>query len=101
MTNLISPSDMKKLLKQSDFYNAWLQPYHGTTIEEIIENEPELCKTREWYTKYAVTQEQHDEWYKWAIDYIAKYYRIGKKRAQHDFAFDYLNIAPSIKKEEL
>jgi len=83
-------------LKQEDFYNWWLNKYHNTTISAIIEKEPELCKTTKWYKKYAVTQEQHDEWYEWAIQTIMKHYRCSRKMAQRNFAFDYLNIAPSV-----
>ena len=88
---------MKKPLTQEMFYNWWLQKYHGTTIQNIMDNEPELAKTIDWYKKYAVTQEQHDEWYKWAIDTIAKHYRMSKKAAVRHFAFDYLNLSPAVK----
>jgi hypothetical protein len=90
----------REKLREEDFYNWWLQKYHNTTIQEIIEKEPELCKTLAWYKKYPVTQEQHDEWYTWAIDTIAKYYRISKKLARWRFAFDSLNVSPYIIKED-
>lgn len=87
---------MKKELKEEDFYNAWLQKYHGITIEELIEKEPELCKASEWYKKYAVTQEQHDDWYEWAITTLMKHYRWSRKSAQKNFCFEYLNLAPNV-----
>ena len=89
---------MKAILTESEFYNAWLK-YHNTTIEELIEKEPELMKTVEWYNKYAVTQEQHDEWYEWAIKRLCSYYRCGRKYAQRSFTFNYLNLAPNIVKQ--
>jgi hypothetical protein len=90
----------RKELKQEDLYNLWLQPYHGITVQELIEKEPELTQTPEWYKRYSVSQSQHDEWYAKAIDIIAKYYRCGKKVAKRKFIWDYLNIAPSIKQDE-
>jgi hypothetical protein len=87
---------MKKQLNQEDFYNYWLVKFHGITVRELMEKEPELIKTPDWYKKYAVTQAQHDEWHEWAIDVIAKYYRCGKKAARMKFVWDYLNLAPSI-----
>ncbi len=88
---------MKAQLKEEDFYNAWLKPYHNITVQELIEKEPELIKTSDWYKKYACTQEQHDEWYKWAIDTVAKHYGYSKKLAKRRFAFEYLNLSPTVK----
>lgn len=88
----------RKELKADDFYNWWLQKYHNTTVQEIMEKEPELCATPEWYKKYAVTQEQHDEWYEWAIQTIMKHYHWSRKMAIRQFCFPYLNVAPTINK---
>jgi len=88
---------MRKQLSEEDFYNWWLQKYHGITATELIEKEPELCKTSDWYKKYAVTQAQHDEWYEWAIVTIMKNQRCSKKTAQRLFCFEYLNLSPNIK----
>lgn len=79
------------------FYNAWLEKYHGITIEKLVETEPELCKTQEWYKKYKVTQEQHDLWYEWAIKTIMKHYGYSRKTAIRQFCFAYINLAPDIK----
>jgi hypothetical protein len=87
----------RKELTSEDFYNYWLVKFHGITVQELIEKEPELCKTSDWYKKYACTQEQHDEWLDWAVDTIAKYYRCGKETARKRFVWDYLNLSPSIK----
>jgi len=89
---------MKRLLSQEFVMDWWLQKYHGITCQWLIKNEPELITTPEWYKKYAVTQEQHDEWYDWVVSYMAKYYRQSKKIVKRRFCFDYLNCSPSIKK---
>lgn len=78
----------------------WLKKGHGIDVAWLIENEPELIKTPDWYKKYEVSQELHDEWYEWAIDTIAKSRRASKKYVKKLFAFDYLNLAPSVKKED-
>jgi len=90
---------MKKLLEKDFIMDWWLEKYHGITCNWLRKNEPELIKTPDWYKKYTVTQEQHDTWYNWAIDYMAKYYRISKKVTKRRFCFDYLDCSPSIKKQ--
>jgi hypothetical protein len=87
---------MKAKLSSEYIMDGWLKPYHGITVDWLVKNEPELIKTPDWYKKYAVSQEQHDEWYEWAIQTIMKHYRCSRKMAQRNFAFDYLNIAPSV-----
>lgn len=77
----------------------WLTKGHGVTVKWLIENEPELIKTSDWFNKYAVSQELHDEWYDWAIDTIAKSKRLSKKYVKKAFWMDYLNCSPSIKKD--
>lgn len=89
----------KKQLTADDLYNGWLTPYHGITVQWLVENEPELIKTPEWYKKYAVSQSEHDAWYEWAITELCKQYRYSRKRAKYMFAFEYLNISPSVKKD--
>ena len=86
---------MKKVTEE-EIYNGWLK-YHGLTVDELIKQDPETIKTPEWYKKYAVTQTQHDEWYEWAIDLICKRMKCSRKLAMRSFAFDYLNLAPSVK----
>jgi len=90
---------MRKELSEEEFYDAWLVPCHGITVKELMEKEPELCKTSDWYKKYAVTQEQHDKWYEWAINRVAKHYKWSKKFTRRRFAFQYLNLAPSVKED--
>jgi len=83
------------------FLNGWLKPCHNITMTQVEESHPEWMKepqkhTRDFYNTYQVSQEQHDEWYIWAINEIAKKYRCSKKKAKHDFALAYLNVAPSV-----
>lgn len=91
---------MKKKLTSDVFVNKWLQDYHRTNLTEVMEvngwkdNEDH---SREFYAKYPVTKEQHDEWYEWAIKAIMKEYRLSKKAAKRSFTFAYLNCAPSVK----
>ena len=86
-------------LTEEYLMNFWLEKGHGVTVAWLVENEAELIKTSSWYKKYAVSQELHDEWYAWAISEIMKYFRWSKKRAERDFAFAYLNLAPTVKEE--
>jgi hypothetical protein len=88
----------KEPLTEEMFYNAWLEKHYNITVKELVEQEPELIKSPDWYKKYAVSQADHDDWYLWAIDTVAKYYRCSKKEAKRKFMWDYLNLSPSIKK---
>ena len=90
----------KEKLTEEYIINGWLKKYHGITVEELVRNEPELCKTADWFRKYSVTQEQHDEWYKWAVKEIAKNMGDTQKYVERHFAFTYLNTAPNVKKDE-
>lgn len=91
-----------KKLTTEYIINGWLEKYHGITIEHLIEDEPELCKTSEWFKKYAVTKKQHDEWYEWAVNEIQKATKLSKKAVKRGFSFDYLNVAPGfIDKEKI
>ena len=89
----------RKELTSEYIMDYWLEKGHGITTQWLIENEPELIKTSDWYKKYAVSQELHDEWYDWAIGEICKWKRCSRKYAKKNFAFEYLNLSPSIIKE--
>lgn len=86
----------KKDLTEEYIRDYWLKKGHNIDSAWLVENEPELIKTPEWYKKYAVSQELHDEWYEWAIDTISKTLMISKKSARRDFVWEYLNLAPSV-----
>jgi hypothetical protein len=86
-----------------DLLDLWLVPYHNITIDQVKAENPKWMENpqghmRDFYEKYPVSQEQHDEWYERAIDLISKKKRISKKRVKIMFTFDYLNCAPYVKK---
>lgn len=93
---------MKKSELTEEFIkDYWLKKYHNTTCAEIVKKYPEFCKNIDWYNKYPVTQEQHDEWYNWTIAIISKTFKLSKTHARRGFAFDYLNCAPNIIDEKI
>ena len=92
---------MKKV-NSEDLINWWLGKYHNTSLGEILEETPEWKEnpdkhTRDFYDKYRVTQEQHDEWLEWAKDYTKKVTKIKGKMFDRSWGFVYLQCAPSIK----
>jgi len=84
---------------ETDIINWWMVPIHGLTISEAFKKEP-WENSNEFYERYAVTQEQHDEWYEKTIAIFMKHYRWSKKRTVKEFVFVYLNTSPMIKKIE-
>ena len=81
-----------------DIVNGWLK-YHNTTVKEVIEKHPkELLQSPDWFKLYEVTQEQYDEWEKWAKEYIRKKTKISKKYIDRKFGFIALEYGPNIKK---
>jgi hypothetical protein len=85
-------------ITREEIIELWLIPNFGLTVKELIEKEPEeLLSSPDWFKKYAVSQQAHDEWHEKAINLIAKRLRMSKRLARRRFAFDYLNSAPSVK----
>jgi hypothetical protein len=87
-------------ITKDEIMDYWLGKFHNTSCKELIEKHPEEIKSPKWFDLFPVTQEQHDEWYDWAIALIAKRTRMSKKYAQKAFVFEYLNTAPNIKEDE-
>jgi len=92
---------MKKPLTEEYFINWWLEKYHHTNLTKVMEEHPEWADdppshSMEFYAAYPCTQEEHDVWYEWAIDVIAKHYRISKKSAKQRFSLPYLNVSPTV-----
>lgn len=96
---------MAKLMLD-DLVNWWLEKYHNTNIDGVLKDNPDWdIHSKEWssrtfYAKYPVTQEQHDEWEKWAVDAFAKHFRLSKKQAKRSWPFTYLDTAPMVIKNE-
>ena len=93
---------MKAKLTETEIIDWWLDKYHNTNLDKVKRDHPEWEKdpekhSRDFYQTYAVTTEQHNEWYDWFIKRVMKHYKIGKKRAIKDTAIDYLNVSPTVK----
>jgi hypothetical protein len=92
----------KPKITETDLINGWLEKYHNTTIDKVLEENPTWKDnpqehTREFYDKYPVTQEQHDEWVEWAKETLRKTLRKSKKYIDRSWWSVYLNVAPTIK----
>lgn len=84
---------------RNDLLNGWLK-YHNITVTDVINNHTkEELNTPDWFKLYPVTQEQHDEWEKWAINYIATKTKYSKSYIKNHWGFVYLDCAPNIIKE--
>lgn len=91
---------MKKKLTADDIVNWWLEKYHNTNMDKILEEHPEWADGdhhREFYAAYQVTQAQHDEWYEWFIGVIQKEFKVSKKYAKSHSWVTSLNTAPRVK----
>lgn len=88
-----------KKLSQKEIIDWWLTKYHNTTLDKVQEEFPELKDSREFYNKYRVTQEQHDEWYEWVIGEVMRTFKLSKTKATRAFIWDYLNTSPLVIKE--
>jgi len=87
---------MRKKIDPNEIYNYWLK-FHNTTVEDVIKKHPKLTKTSEWFKKYKVTQEQHDDWEKWCFNYVKNITKLPKKTIKRLWWTIYLNYAPSVK----
>ena len=92
-----------KLLSERDLIDWWLGKFHQTTLTEVESQHPEWMAepekyTHDFYEEYAVTQEQHDEWEKWATATLKKQTGRSGIYFQRSWAWVYLNVAPEIKK---
>lgn len=117
---------MRKLVDQEDLINWWLTKYHNTNLKKVEEDHFEwkvaekqyndmknhrgeytkeqqktICEnvgrvSRDFYSSYMVTQEQHDEWEKWAKEYTKKVTGIKGKLFDRSWWSVYLNTSPSV-----
>lgn len=84
-------------LTNNDIIEYWLLKFHGLTVKELMEKEPELVKSPTWFQNYPVTQEQHDDWVQWAIKSISKDQKLSKKYVSRNWQLIYLDTAPTVK----
>lgn len=88
---------MRKKIDGNILINYWLSKYHNTNVVEVAQKYPEEIKTGKWFHLYSVTQEQHDEWEKWAKEYAKNELKISNKMLNHDWPWIYLDTSPTVK----
>ena len=92
-------------VNQTDLINWWLEKFHNTNLDKVVEDNPEWKDnpsghTREFYKKYAVTTSQYLEWQTWAKEYTRKVTKFSKKAVDSSWWAIELNCAPSIIEDE-
>lgn len=95
---------MRKLPNIEELLDLWLEKYHNTNMQKVKDEHPEWMEhpeehTRDFYEKYRVTQEQHDEWVKETKQLLNKKYKISKRIVDKSWWSVYLNCSPSVIKE--
>jgi hypothetical protein len=87
---------MKKLKTEDliEIVDYWFKKTYGKSVMELSEEER---MSKDFYSKYPVTQELHDEWVEWAKDYIKAKLKCSKKYLERGWGWVYLQIAPAIK----
>ena len=92
---------MKQETTRDDYLNWWLSKYHNTNVEEVINtHDKETLSSPNWFKLYPVTQEQHDEWEKWAKATYKKENRLNKAMLNRSWGFVYLDVAPYVPKNK-
>ena len=91
----------KKEVRAEDLINWWLEKYHNTNLDRVQEAHPEWMDnpkehSMDFYKAYAVTEQQHDEWNKWAKEYTRKVTGHTKKFIDRGWPWVYLDTSPSI-----
>ena len=78
----------------------WLKKYHNTTVKKVINKYPkEILESPDWFKLYPCTQEQCDEWEKWAKTHIKNTTKMSKKVIDKEWPFIYLECAPYVLKQ--
>lgn len=87
---------MKKLKTEDliEIVDYWFKKTYGKSVMELSEEER---MSKDFYSKYPVTQELHDEWNDWAIEYCRKKLKCSKRYVERGFWSLYLNLSPSVK----
>ena len=86
-----------KTVDREELMDWWLSKYHNTNCKEVVEKHPEEVKSPDWFELYPCTQEQCDEWEKWAKAYIKKELKISKALLDRRWPLTYLDTAPYVK----
>ena len=66
-------------------------------LDMIGKSIQEAHMTREWYNKWTMTQEQHDQFKAYALPLIKKVFKCNKSRAESTFDFFDLQFGLRIK----
>ena len=66
-------------------------------LDMIGKSMQEAHMTREWYNKWTMTQEQHDEFKTYALPLLKKVFKCNKSRAESTFDFFDLQFGLRIK----
>lgn len=89
-----------KQVNREELLNGWLK-YHNTTVEEVIKKHPkEVLDSPEWFKLYPCTQEQCDEWEKWAKEYTRKITKVSKQYLNKFWWSINLDCSPYVKPKE-
>ena len=96
---------MKKQVKQEDLINWWLEKYHNTNLDKILDENPKWKENPEKYSldffnEYQVTQDQHDEWLEWAKAFTKAVTGIKGRMFDRSWGWVYLDTSPKIKEDE-
>jgi hypothetical protein len=91
---------MKQVYRE-DLLDWWLMKYHNTNVKELIDKYPkEVLSSPEWFKMFPVTEEQKDEWVKWAKDHIRKTTKISKTMVDRQWHYIFLDCAPYVIEDE-
>lgn len=90
-----TPINRKKMnpIKKEELITEMLNKqlsYVGKTIEDVKGEE-------EWYSNYAITEEQFQEWKSFCMDILKKKFKYPVKRAELEFSFFNLNYGLRVK----
>lgn len=80
---------------RDEILNGWLK-YHNTNVDEVVEKYPEEIKSSDWFKLFPCTQEQCDEWEKWAKDLLKKKDKLRNWEIDRMWGMIYLDCAPYV-----
>lgn len=89
---------MAKKISIEELVDWWLVKYHGITYKEAKEEYDK--EEYDFLKKYAVTQEQHDEWAEWFENFLMKKTKMSIKNVKRNSWGIYLDAAPMVKENK-